>query len=801
MKYLLAKSTKDPDRPDSRATLQSHASLVVLAAETLLERAAPAALERAGLAGERPARWFRALVLFGAFLHDWGKASDHFQQMLRGHTVGGKPRQQLVRHEALSALLALEHQGLRAWLSSAPALAAPEDAWLLMGAALAAAGHHLKFDAARSGDRRGPVRLSGAGSRITLLIGHADFRKTLRIGNTLGLGDPPQLADTVWPSADPIDDPDDRIQGPLFDRRDGLLGQEGPAAAWWAGLDEAQRRLFALAKAWIVAADVAGSALARERTSVPAWIAGALSAEPEPEQLDAVVAERLGDKPLRGFQRSIAASDARVTLVEAGCGTGKTAAAYAWAAARGRAGQGGKLFFCYPTTGTATQGFIDYVTKLDTVEARLIHGRAEADAELEGLLVTPEQEREGDEPQVRNETLQQMESGIIVCTADTVLGLLQNLRRPLFLSPAISTGRFVFDEIHAYDDRMFAALLDFLRTFPRAPVLLMSASIPRGRRAAIESITGPLADLPRPTDVEGLPRYELSGLVAPEEAWIEVRRCLHRGGKVLWVSNTVARAIDAGRRAEEAGVPVCCYHSRFRYEDRRERHKDVVDAFEPERGPVLAVTTQVAEMSLDLSADLLVTDIASAPALVQRLGRLNRRASPDDDPPRPLGRALALAPPFPEPYTSDELARGCAFWEAARALGRPLTQRDLNECMHAALGDAPWPPPGDRPAESIWLCGGPETRPGQLRDAEGTATVLLERDLPLIRAAARESASKAQRAIIRCAVPIRARRGVWDWPRDPAAPFHPIAPPTEIAYDPRWGAEWIQPNHEGALDA
>ena len=43
------------------------------------------------------------------------------------------------------------------------------------------------------------------------------------------------------------------------------------------------------------------------------------------------------------------------------------------------------------------------------------------------------------------------------------------------------------------------------------------------------------------------------------------------------------------------------------------------------------VCSQVAEMSLDLSADLLVTDLAPAPALIQRLGRLNRRAE-DGDP-------------------------------------------------------------------------------------------------------------------------------------------------------------------------
>ena len=43
--------------------------------------------------------------------------------------------------------------------------------------------------------------------------------------------------------------------------------------------------------------------------------------------------------------------------------------------------------------------------------------------------------------------------------------------------------------------------------------------------------------------------------------------------------------------------------------------------------PAIAVTTQVCEMSLDLDADMLVTEVAPVTAMVQRFGRSNRSSS------------------------------------------------------------------------------------------------------------------------------------------------------------------------------
>ena len=48
---------------------------------------------------------------------------------------------------------------------------------------------------------------------------------------------------------------------------------------------------------------------------------------------------------------------------------------------------------------------------------------------------------------------------LIICTVNSVLGLMQNNRRPLYAWAAIAQSAFVFDEVHAYDEALFGSLI------------------------------------------------------------------------------------------------------------------------------------------------------------------------------------------------------------------------------------------------------------------------------------------------------------------------------------------------------
>src|SRR5207249_4428320 len=91
-----------------------------------------------------------------------------------------------------------------------------------------------------------------------------------------------------------------------------------------------------------------------------------------------------------------------------------------------------------------------------------------------------------------------------------------------------------------------------------------------------------------------------------------------------------------------------CYHGRFTRADRWHLDKAVRQAFGPGTSalPCTLVASQVAEQSLDVDFDFLVTDLAPIDVLLQRLGRLHRHAGS-----RPRGYrdplALIIEPPSP----------------------------------------------------------------------------------------------------------------------------------------------------------
>jgi CRISPR-associated endonuclease/helicase Cas3 len=95
---------------------------------------------------------------------------------------------------------------------------------------------------------------------------------------------------------------------------------------------------------------------------------------------------------------------------------------------------------------------------------------------------------------------------------------------------------------------------------------------------------------------------------------------------VLWIRSTVADALDDYRLFKSSHANVMLHHSRFADVDRQHLDREVLRILGPagQRTGVVIVGTQTLEQSLDIDADLLVTDAIPADVLLQRLGRLHR---------------------------------------------------------------------------------------------------------------------------------------------------------------------------------
>ena len=205
----------------------------------------------------------------------------------------------------------------------------------------------------------------------------------------------------------------------------------------------------------------------------------------------------------------------------------------------------------------------------------------------------------------------------------------------------------ILDEIHSYDlytGTLIDVLVRRLRELD-CTVIVLSATLTAARRRQLlqlredhpTSNAYPLlsAGTEPLTEVPCEPPASKTIAVRFAEMDTLVQDCLERAGRgqcVLWVRNTVVDAQETYRTlkgaSHEGGPTIGLLHSRFPFHRREELENEWMarlgkDAGNRPRGCVL-VSTQVAEQSVDIDADLLITDLAPTDMLLQRLGRLWR---------------------------------------------------------------------------------------------------------------------------------------------------------------------------------
>lgn len=249
---------------------------------------------------------------------------------------------------------------------------------------------------------------------------------------------------------------------------------------------------------------------------------------------------------------------------------------------------------------------------------------------------------------------------------------------------------FVFDEVQLMGpalatSRQLHGLRASLGTGLGCTGMWMSATVPEAELATVDApaiasrvelsdidLVGPLRDRAHAAKTVNQLVVESGTKYADV-----IASCLmgsHRNGTLtISVLNTVDRArqvFDAVRRLTPS-ADIVLLHSRFRPPERRRQMERVLSPID-ESGPGrIVVSTQVIEAGVDLSAHLLLTELAPWPSVVQRAGRCNRDGHAD------AARFVWVEPPAPAPYPAADLdASRIALVELD---GRGVTPVELRE--------------------------------------------------------------------------------------------------------------------------
>jgi len=663
--HLLAKGCPDPENPPYAATLAGHTKAVVQAFKHLFGTVAePTRLCRQwftffGLP-DTPSPVFFATTLLACMFHDIGKAGSAFQDMIR------RKGRQLVRHEHFSAVL-LHCQEPRRWLEEA----SNADIDILISAVL---GHHLKAEPRNQNLAEylpcvDYSRFSLDGEALTELLREmSGWTRELPLPHT-SFSFPKQ-----W------DFLQDNRSRELLE----LTKKNLKRFHRILGCDESRLHLLMAVRTALIISDSAGSGLTRTGEDIGLWLNNAFSQQDilteqsirekilMPRQL---VIEQVTGRPFQWQDFQVAASNLpdRAVLISS-CGSGKTLAAWRWIAKRLAEQPRARAIFLYPTKATAAEGFRDYVSWAP--EGILLHSSSSFD--LLGMF-DDDDPRSGDRFLVEDRlfSLAYWHRRIFSATVHQFLGFLQHSYRSMCLLPLLVDSVVVIDEVHSFDKALFSALKQLLNTFD-VPVLCMTATLPKQRR--IELAEHGLTVFPRDSkafadlnDKAGAPRYRVRLLGDDrQEVEIVVTEALEQGKKILWVVNTIDRCQQISRTFEY--VKALCYHSRFTLEDRKQRHQELISTFQQQTGSVLAVTTQVCEMSLDLDADVLISETAPITSMIQRMGRCNRRLENPD-----LGAVFFYSPDNLLPYNEEDMLGTQDFLTTLD--GQTVNQERLEELL------------------------------------------------------------------------------------------------------------------------
>ena len=445
------------------------------------------------------------------------------------------------------------------------------------------------------------------------------------------------------------------------------------------------------------------------------------------------------------MQRAIVASDSDRLILNAGCGEGKTAAALLFAQKWLGEDRIDRIILTLPTKFTANNLYRDLVSpeKYDIPDklVGIIHG----DSREFLTQISTEEETKGETEEANaNRIAQEFENNFYAkpVTISTVDHLLMSLYHGYKYADRaffnVASSLIVFDEVHYYEGRTIAAIAEAMRRLTQLniPHLVMTATIPTAVRQRFDQLNPgqPYPFQRAPAVIPGTAKpkapFEIARLQETpldEENMIS-RELLdlvkqNREKRQIIFVNQVNRAKNVYLALKKRGIceNLICYHSGFisrdrvkkegiirsLFKDSNEREDDELEDLDEynfnNSDACVLVSTQVSELSLDISADAMYSEIAPIDSIVQRGGRLNRKGvSPLDEKTGYTSR-LYLMPAYEDekaclPYEPTILQKSwdvigdlytfrdaCVWVDGVYQESQPLMHNELSAAIHTDL--------------------------------------------------------------------------------------------------------------------
>jgi len=369
----------------------------------------------------------------------------------------------------------------------------------------------------------------------------------------------------------------------------------------------------------------------------------------------------------------------QLLLVRAPTGAGKTDAALLWASLQIENKKADRLIIAMPTRFTSNALAINVAESLS--DTGLYHSSAWFNKYQEKVESGEITRRDANK---NHEFARLLQTPITVSTIDHLLTALTLSREDHHqITFNLANACLVIDEADFYDDfiqKNILVLLEALKEWD-VPVLIMSASLTESSLLDYQKIGYSVNRIIEDNTDDERNRFEIKSKLNYESIKdIEhlLKRCIDIGTAIIYV-NTVDKAMLIYDYFDSQGIDAVVYHSRFTEPDKQKKENVLIkslgrEAWENKNAKGIAILTQIGEMSINISADLMISEICPIDRLTQRAGRLCRFDK------NKIGEFHVIIPYkndriYPAPYGTYD--RRNKYWIALEALSKTIDVLEL----------------------------------------------------------------------------------------------------------------------------